>query len=958
MRSKSSNGFAQHALAELARYALASRDPSALIGEASSLAARALAADYAGVWVVLPDGTALLQAGTGWQDGHVGQAADGGGPTSLLGQTFRSSAPLIIEDLSTETRFEPPPLLGAHQVRSGMSIMIPGHEHPFGVLGVYAKRRRTFSDADTQFIQTVANVLASLVRRVQMEHALQESEDRYQQLFNNANDIVYTIDLQGNFTSINKGAERLTGYSPEEIRGRHFSLVVAPEHLDRTRAMVARKIQGGGPTTYEIELVAKDGHRFPIELSSQLLIIGGRPVGIQGVARDISERKNAERTLRESETRFRSIAQSTPDGIIVADSGGAVVFCNAAAEKIFGYASDEILGKPLSTLMPPRYRDAHLQGVERIRTTGESRVIGHILELHGLHKDGREFPLELSLATWNAGDATFYSGIIRDITDRKRAETQIKHQLERISALYGVAEQLSQTLDLHRLAEDIVRAAVESFGVTVAWLGRAEPDGALRLIGHFPPETEFPQQIIARWNDSPGAQGVTGRALRTGSSAIVLDITEAPNPPPWRDSAVALGLKCAGGFPLISRDKTFGVLNLYSDKESFFTPERIEFFQAYAHQMAAALENARLYDDAEQRLGQLQALRDIDMAISGSLDLRLTLNVVLETITSQLQLDAATILLLDPQMHTLDYWAGRGFRAAGLQHTHLRVGEGHAGRAAMERRMIRIANITMDPGDFSRAPLLAGEAFVGYIAVPLIAKGHVKGVLEIFHRGPLRSDREWQDFLDALAGQAAVAVDNAGLFDDLQRSNLDLALAYDTTLEGWSRALDFRDKETEGHSRRVTEMTLRLARAMGVPQGDLVHMRRGALLHDIGKMAVPDVILLKPGPLTEEEWVVMRRHPVTAFELLSPIAYLRPAIDIPYCHHEKWDGTGYPRGLRGEQIPIAARLFAVADVWDALRSDRPYRPAWAEERARAHIAEQAGGHFDPRVVEVFLRLLE
>jgi putative nucleotidyltransferase with HDIG domain len=231
----------------------------------------------------------------------------------------------------------------------------------------------------------------------------------------------------------------------------------------------------------------------------------------------------------------------------------------------------------------------------------------------------------------------------------------------------------------------------------------------------------------------------------------------------------------------------------------------------------------------------------------------------------------------------------------------------------------------------------------------------VVGVLEVFHRSFFKPDREWLDFFEALTGQAALAIDNASLFSDLQKSNLDLLQAYDTTLEGWSRALDLRDEETEGHSQRVTEMTLRIARVwQNMGNNELRYIRWGALLHDIGKMGIPDRILLKPGPLTDEEWEIMKRHPVHAYDLLYPITFLRPALDIPYCHHEKWDGTGYPRGLKGEQIPLAARIFAVVDVWDALRSDRPYRPAWPEEATRTFIAEQAGKHFDPRIVEVFM----
>jgi putative nucleotidyltransferase with HDIG domain len=240
--------------------------------------------------------------------------------------------------------------------------------------------------------------------------------------------------------------------------------------------------------------------------------------------------------------------------------------------------------------------------------------------------------------------------------------------------------------------------------------------------------------------------------------------------------------------------------------------------------------------------------------------------------------------------------------------------------------------------------------------VPLIAKGQVLGVLEIFQRSLLDPPPEWLDFLLALAGQAAIALDNAALFNHLQQSNTDLQMAYEATIEGWSRALDLRDRETEGHSQRVTQLTEQLAAAMGMTDKALVHLRRGALLHDIGKMGVPDQILFKPGPLSDDEWVSMRRHPTLAYEMLAPIHYLRPALEIPYCHHEKWDGSGYPRGLKGEAIRLSARIFAVVDVWDALRSDRPYRRAWPSERVRANLREQAGKHFDPAVAETFLEM--
>src|SRR2546422_5134455 len=362
-------------------------------------------------------------------------------------------------------------------------------------------------------------------------------------------------------------------------------------------------------------------------------------------------------------------------------------------------------------------------------------------------------------------------------------------------------------------------------------------------------------------------------------------------------------------------------------------------------------------EHAERRLRYTQALHAIDQAITGSLDLRLTLAVVLDQVVGELHVDAADVLLLDPHSQELYYGAGRGFRGNTIVAHRLRFGEGYAGRAALDRRTITVADLTK-ADDFVRRRLVDEEGFVTAFMTPLIAKGQVAGVLEIFQRRPFQPTAEWLEFLETLGGQAAIAIDNAALFQGLQRANVDLTLAYDTTLEGWSKALDMRDKETEGHTQRVTDLTVRLARAMGLREEEMAHLRRGALLHDIGNMGIPDSILLKPGPLTDDEWVIMKKHPVYAFELLSPITYLRPALEIPYSHHEKWDGTGHPRGLRGEQIPKAARIVAVADVWDALRSDRPYRPAWPQERALNHIREQAGKHFDPLVVQVFLGMVE
>ncbi len=369
------------------------------------------------------------------------------------------------------------------------------------------------------------------------------------------------------------------------------------------------------------------------------------------------------------------------------------------------------------------------------------------------------------------------------------------------------------------------------------------------------------------------------------------------------------------------------------------------------------LQIQQLNLELEQRLERMNALREIDTALVSSLDLSLTLGLVIEQIRTQLGAQSAAILLYYPESLSLRYFVGRGFKTQIVKASSVRLGHPLSGLVGLDRLVMVIPNVSARDISFEYQDFLQAEGLNSYIGLPLLAKGELLGVIEIYNGLPLEPSAEMMEYLGILASQAALAIENTRVLRALQYSNTELAMAYDETIEGWSRALDLRDKETEGHSRRVTEMTVRLAREMNLPESEIIHMRRGALLHDIGKMGVPDEILLKPGKLTDEEWVIMRKHPDFAHELLAPIGFLGSALDIPYAHHEKWDGTGYPRGLRGQRIPLSARIFAIVDVWDALKSDRPYRKGWSSRRIIDHILESSGTHFDPKVVEVFLKLL-
>ncbi len=369
--------------------------------------------------------------------------------------------------------------------------------------------------------------------------------------------------------------------------------------------------------------------------------------------------------------------------------------------------------------------------------------------------------------------------------------------------------------------------------------------------------------------------------------------------------------------------------------------------------MASLKQGVTGYMDSYQR--QIEALMGVGSAINSSLGLSRVLEMVMDSLIALMHAERGFLMLSEPSGE-LSIRVARGIDRDDLEQEFFSISRSIARQVAKTGEAIVTTNAQDDPR-FIDQKSVAAFHLISILCAPLKIKNDLIGVIYVDHRGHEGLfKRDDLGLISAFANQAAVKIHNASLFDDLQESNEELEIAYQATLEGWVRALDMRDKETEGHTQRVTSLTQRLAKVMGVDDDGLLHITRGALLHDIGKMAIPDGILLKPAPLTVDERALMQMHPIYAFEMLSPIKFLRPALDIPYCHHEKWDGTGYPRGLKGDDIPFAARMFAIIDVWDALVSDRPYRKGLIPADVRKHIHELSGTHFDPDVVNAFLAL--
>jgi PAS domain S-box-containing protein len=615
------------------------------------------------------------------------------------------------------------------------------------------------------------------------------------------------------------------------------------------------------------------------------------------------DRKQAEEQIKYHARLLRHIN----DAVIATDDQFRITAWNRAAERIYGWTATEVMGCSVAEILRSgltEEQQAEAQKLLKDKSSFRSE------RLHSSKNGQPVYVEENTIAlTDQRGKITGYVSVNRDITERRKAEEALRENERLLSESQRIGHIGSWSYNLRTNSLQYSDEMYRLFDVSPR---------------EFPHSTEAFLNLIYPLDHPAAVQWMLD--IRMGRQPSELDFRI------FRKNGELRYLQCRGAITFDSTGKPLRFIGMAQD----ITERKLAEIQI------------------RQQIERLNALREIDQAISSSFDLNITLDILLSQVISHLQVDAADILLLDPDGQMLTYAAGKGFRTNAVESARLPIADS---RAAREHRLIQIESLKDRPDMRLITPLGASEDFACYFGVPLIVKGKVKGVLEVFHRARLYPYPEWLDFLITLAGQAGIAIENSTLFENLEQSNRELSQAYDATIEGWSRALDLRDKETEGHTLRVTEMTLNLARTFGLAEEQFLDIRWGALLHDIGKMGVPDQILLKPGALTEEEWVQMRHHPQYAYDLLKPIAFLTPALDIPYCHHEKWNGTGYPRGLKGEEIPLVARIFAVVDVYDALTSDRPYRLALPKEKALYHIRSLAGTHFDPQVVDAFLKMI-
>ncbi|MBT3390041.1 MAG: GAF domain-containing protein [Chloroflexi bacterium] len=809
---------------------------------------------------------------------------------------------------------------------------------------------------------------------------------------NSAANAVLIADAQGEVIWANPAFSDLTGYDVAEVLGQNPRVLKSGEHDESFYQQMWSTITGGNVWAGEIINQNKSGNHYHEEMTiTPLTDERGEITHFIAIKQDITARKRTESTLQQQLNELSVMHKIAIAGMEANSEENLIAqFVNILGEKVYSDHFTVLLMEPDQQRL--RVYATYCEGVltqdDEIFVSIGNGVVGTVAQngKPGRIDDVRECENYIELnpdirselcvpmlvgervfgvlnaesekeSAFTAADERFLMTTASQLAIvlqnlRLNAETQKRaFEMER---LYRASGSLFTTApnDLESISLTIVETLRSEFGQSNCSLLLIEPKTrALKRLAAVGPYAKEVSSGKALYLDGPGLAPTAAREQRIIN---IGDVTQQPNyVPNWAAARSEMAI------PLIVNGEVIGIIDIQSAEINAFQKDDERLVSVFAERAALALENTRLYDGQQQQLAFLNALHQIDLAITGSMDLQVVLGVVLRHVKTELAADAANIILLDSATASFKLVAHEGYRERNSHLQNIRYTNSLGADIVMQGKSMHSKDIQQACVNPERKAIFEREGLHGYYGTPLIAKGEIKGVLELlFKQQDFELDHQWQYFADTIATQAAIAVDNANLFEKLEHSNMELSLAYDTTLEGWAKALELRDQETEGHSRRVTELAVKLGRAMNVQGADMIQLRRGAILHDIGKMGVPDHILQKPGPLTDEEWEIMRLHPVYAYEWLRSIRYLQPALDIPHYHHERWDGSGYPEGLRGEQIPKAARLFAIVDVWDALRSDRPYRKAWTHQKAIEHLKKQSGSHFDPAVVVSFLAIID
>jgi PAS domain S-box-containing protein len=750
-------------------------------------------------------------------------------------------------------------------------------------------------------------------------------------IFHNSGIGIALMDLQLKILLANPALGKLLGYLPEELSGKTLKQLTYPDDIEKESdpLWIIRYTEPDVFLKTEKRYVCKDGQVIWGRLTATLISdSNGTPQFGLGMLEDITEQKLSETaqdilyeisqaagSVQTQEALFRQIHEILRQ-LFPVDNFFIALYDEQKDELSFPYFVDQFDETPAPKKPGDGLTDYVLRVGESLLASPEvfSQLVarGEVAELGSPSIDWMGVPLKIA-------DKTIGVMVAQSYTEGIRFAPNDLMLMEFVSA------QVARTIDRKR-AEEALRDEEEKYRV----LFETSQDAIFleTLDGH----------ILDCNNNAAKMYGYDKDSLKTleVKDLIPAEMTEDIN-------ALDGMLAKQGGFVV-------EVVNKRKDGTLF--PIELSAKLASVGNQRLLVVYVRDITERKRHHRELEAIASMATALRLAVTMIEVQPIIQKQVTELLDADGLLLAWNDPLTKEVVIRVASGAWSE-LAGQRLPPGDGICGMVITSGEPYLTNNVAADA---ENTFVEMGAQISAIACVPLAVQGQTLGAIAVgVNKGIDEGDLQ---VLIALSDLAAGALQGAELLEKTRVQANELWVAYDATIEGWARALELRDKETQGHAERVTQMTLRLARAMGVNDSAMEQIRRGALLHDIGKMAIPDQILLKPGKLTSEESGIMRKHPQYAYELLYPIPYLRPALDIPYYHHERWNGKGYPNKLRGEDIPLAARIFAVVDVWDALISDRPYRKAWSKKVALTYIRNDAGRWFDPKVVEAFLALLE
>ncbi len=846
-------------------------------------------------------------------------------------------------------------------LRSAIAFPILARAEVAGVLEFLSTAAVKPDDHLLAVMESIVAVLGGALERDRTGKDLWQSEHFATTVLASVSEGVIVYDRQLRYRIWNRFMEELTGMPPERVLGRR-AFDVFPHLVERGVDKILDRALAGETVTspdtpYRVPATGKTG--WVVGTYGPHLSPDGRIIGVVGIVRDITARKRVEDRLQESEERFRTLIEHSPNTIALIGADGSVVEAPTTRPSANG-APATPLGRHVFESLHP---DDHEPVKRLLDDLAERPGASAPLLVRVRHVDGSWRWLEGS-ATNLLADPSVKAVFLnyRDVTERKRAADELRER----ATLMNQFMRLSETLD-ETLAEDDVVQAVAQGAQILSGTDRVSvylwrPDGTATCAWSHGISEAHIALVLAHHSELPGTRVALGETdakeipwNRAASEIRALIVSDMETVPPQNliyRLAQASGHRALAAWPLPHKRRITGLLVCYFDRERPWSRAEQEVFQAFCWEAGTALENARLYARQAERTNELEAFFRLSKQLRTSSTVEEMYPIIVERAKELLRAGGGTLSLLDSARQTFTRVYCSGLEGEFKGSTFSLAGS-RSGRVIQSGTPYVTEDFTSEPlsPGLDPAPYLAlGPAAI----VPVRSEQETIGTLAI---GRLKQDRPRPfseaeiRLLEGVAEIGGTAIQRARLHHNLEDAYLQIVVA----LAG---AVDARDTYTSDHSERMAHWAETVARALGCDGHEVQDIRRAARLHDIGKIGIPDSILLKPMALSEAEWAVMRRHPLIGADILMCVQRMRGVAALVRHHQERWDGTGYPDALQGDKIPVGARILAVVDAYSAIIDERPYKRARTHTEAIAELRRCAGTQFDPTIVDVFCQVVE